>query len=122
MIEVRIPGTPDACLSINSRKNWRVKARHTKAYRSTAKYSGIAVRSGNPIRGAIQVHYEFGWEKGRKRMDTDNAIGLGKCALDGLVDSGIMGDDRYVVGITVNQVRDPDGVGYLIIRITEVNT
>lgn len=117
---VVIPGTPNACLSLNSREGWRKKARYAKEYRHTAKYSAISTRWTQPIRGPVMVHYVFGWEKGRKTMDFDNLVGLGKPALDGLVDAGVMGDDRYVVGITAEQVRDPEGVGYLKVTIREV--
>lgn len=118
---VVIPGTPDACLSLNGRAHWRVKNKHAKAYRQTAKYAAMAARAEQgPIRGAVMVHYVFAWEKGRKRMDFDNLVGLAKPALDGLVDAGIMGDDRYVVGMTAEQTRDPNGVGYLQVTVKEV--
>jgi Holliday junction resolvase RusA-like endonuclease len=75
---------------------------------------------GERLKGAVRVHYVFAWEKGRKQMDLDNLVALAKSALDGLVDAGIMGDDRYVVGMTAEQTRDPNGVGYLQVTVKEV--
>lgn len=121
-VTVTIPGTPAACLSLNGRAHWRVKAKHAREYRITAQWAGVAARGtcgGGPIlRGAVQVHYVFAWEKGRKRMDFDNLVGLGKPALDGLVDAGIIGDDREVVAMSAEQTRDPSGRGYLEVTIT----
>lgn len=118
---VTIPGTPHACLSLNGRAHWRVKNKHAKQYRETAMWAAQAARSEQgSIRGAVMVHLEFGWEKGRKKMDFDNLVGLAKSGIDGLVDAGIMSDDRYVVGMTAEQTRDPNGVGYLRITIREV--
>ena len=119
-ITVTIPGTPDACVSPNSRVHWRVKAKHVQAYRETARLAALAVCNGHaPIRGAVTLHLEYGWEKGRKMVDWDNAVAISKCAIDGLVAAGIMADDRYVVGATVEQRRDPDKVGYLAITVKQ---
>ena len=118
LVTVTIPGTPDACLSLNGRAHWRVKNRYAREYRETARFAAMAARAEQgSIRGAVEVHYVFAWEKGRKRMDFDNLVGLGKPCLDGLVDAGIMGDDRYVVGMRADQIRDPEGKGYVQVTI-----
>lgn len=122
-VVVVIPGTPDSSLSLNGRAHWRVRAKHAAEYRAAAKYAALEGRNGEAwplVRGAMRVHYVFGWEKGRKRMDFDNCVGLGKSALDGLVDAGIIGDDRYVVSMSVEQQRDPAGVGFVRVEVRGV--
>lgn len=115
-ITITIPGTPDRSLSPNSRCHWRVKAKHVKAYRHTSYLASLAM-AGTTIRGPVWLDLEYGWEKGRRVVDYDNAISLAKSAIDGLVDAKVMGDDRYVVGLTVKQLKDPDKVGYLKVTV-----
>lgn len=127
-VTITVPGTPNACLSLNGRAHWRVKAKHAAAFRAVARYAALSRRTEHPgtrdtpippIRGSVMVDYVFGWEKGRKRMDFDNLVGLGKPVLDGVVDSGLLPDDRVVVGMTAKQERDPEGLGFVRVTITE---
>ena len=122
-IIVTIPGTPHAGLSPNSRVDWRVKARLTRDARGLAKYSALEQHGRiRPLRAPVMLHAVIAWESRRKQMDVTNAIASCKAYEDGLVDSGVMGDDRGVIGWTMRQIRDPRKKGYTVITVVEVKS
>lgn len=99
-LTITIP-LPDPCLSPNSRKHWRVKAKATATYRMLAKLAAL-----NAICGEIGAD-EMGWETAnvqcrffwpdKRRRDRDNAQSSMKSALDGITDARLWHDD---VGVT----------------------
>jgi Holliday junction resolvase RusA-like endonuclease len=115
-VTVLIPGTPPRALSANGRSHWRAKAEHVRAYRETARLAALAA-GAEPVAGSVRLRLTYGWERGRKRVDFDNGVALAKAAIDGIVDAGVMGDDRYVVAVELAQERDPEGRGYLIVEV-----
>lgn len=117
---VIIPSTPNAGLSPNSREDWRKKARLVQQARYLAKMSALEQYGGvKPLRAPVMLHAVIAWEARRKFMDVTNAIASMKSFEDGLVDSGIMSDDRGVLGWTLEQVRDPAKRGFTVIKIVE---
>ena len=119
-LTVTIPGTPHAGLSPNSRVDWHVKARLTRDARGLAKYSALEQHGRiRPLRAPVMLHAVIAWESRRKIVDITNGIASLKSFEDGLVDAGIMGDDRGVVGWTLKQIRDPRKRGYTVITILE---
>lgn len=118
---VVIPGTPSAGLSPNAREDWRKKARLVKHARYLAKMACMEQYGQvKPLRAPVVLHAKIAWESRRKFMDVTNAIASCKSFEDGIVDAGIMPDDRGVAGWTMEQTRDPDKRGYTEIRIVEV--
>jgi len=55
---------------------------------------------------AVVLDIEISWEKGRKRVDSDNAIGMCKAARDGIADVLWEGRDSHV---TIGEVRQTRG-------------
>ncbi len=112
-----IPGTPPREVSPNARVHWRVKARHTKAYRETAYLATVAVtRAPFAGDGPIVVNVTYAWEKGRQRMDDDNAWSLFKAGRDGIADALGVNDKAFRCG-EVEQVRDPEGRGFTVVEL-----
>jgi hypothetical protein len=72
-----------------------------------------------PLRAPVMLHAVIAWESRRKFVDVTNGIASLKAYEDGLVDSGVMSDDRGVLGWTLKQIRDPEKRGYTAIRIVE---
>jgi hypothetical protein len=120
-LTVRIDRTPDRTLSPNSGKHDRTRKPHAKAIRDTAAAATLnALRGGTwCYEGPIMLTVTYGWERGRKRLDWDNATAISKYAIDGVF-SRINANDRQVAGIVVHQVRDPVGDGYMVINLEPV--
>jgi Holliday junction resolvase RusA-like endonuclease len=124
-MRIVIPGNPDRVLSPNRRAHWSQKALATKRLREWAYWPArqAVIESDDPIpifAGAVRVKPTIAWGKGRKRMDGDNALGCLKPVWDGFTDAGFWGDDRYVIFEPVEQIRDPEGVGYVAVEVEAV--
>ena len=122
---VTIPGCPDEGLSPNARLHWRRHAKLKAEARGTAKWAAhdaVPMAQDWPaFDGPVRVRITIGWGKGRKRVDPDNALAMLKYHLDGL--TGIVwADDKLCRFAPVEQTRDPDGRGYVELRITEETT
>lgn len=120
-LTITIPGTPDRALSPNAREHWGTKNREFQSYKLGAFVSAHAALGRNswvPIapKGSIVLDYTVYWEKGRKRMDRDNCIGILKACQDGIA-AALMVDDRHMTVGTLEQRRDPDGVGCVVVTI-----
>jgi hypothetical protein len=111
-----IPGTPDRCLSPNAQPHWGTKARATADARETAYYAVCGEEDGDPWPPPFRLDFEIGWEKGRKRMDDQNAKSILKATCDGIADALHVNDRHFVIG-DVRQVRDPEGRGYVRVTI-----
>lgn len=117
---VVIPGTPNAALSPNSREDWRKKARFVRDARYLAKMAALEQYGGvKPLRAPVMLHAVIAWESRRRFVDVTNGIASLKSYEDGLVDSGVMSDDRGVLGWTLEQIRDPEKRGWTRITIRE---
>lgn len=96
-VTIRLPSRD---LSPNGRCHWARKARAVKAYRNAAwAESLIAMTQNMPIprwkRATIEATYYLRDRRGLV-SDQDNRISSLKSAVDGLVDAGILADDRGV--------------------------
>ena len=118
---VVIPGTPDAGVSPNARgRDWRKQAKRIQQARYLARMAALEQYGRvKPLRAPVILHAVIAWESRRKFMDVTNAIASMKSFEDGLVDSGIMSDDRGVLGWTIEQARDPEKRGWTRITIRE---
>lgn len=94
---VVIPGTPDSGLSPNARCHFRVKAKLIHQARYLAKMAALEQHGRvKPLRAPVILHATIAWESRRKFMDVTNAIASCKSYEDGIVDAGLMPDDRGV--------------------------
>jgi len=114
---VTIPGTPPRELSPNARVHWRVRSKHTKAYRETASLATVV--AGRVLFDGdrpIKVNVTYAWEKGRRVVDDDNGWAMMKAGRDGIADALGVNDKAFRSG-SVEQVRDPEGRGYTVVEL-----
>lgn len=114
---IRIPGTPDARLSPNSRCHWRAKQGPKGQLENAAFYATIGALDEHmdfsvAVEGEITVRTTIYWEKGRKTMDADNALASMKFALDQVAQALGVNDKRFRHEPIV-QTRDPDKRGFV---------
>jgi hypothetical protein len=122
-LTVTIPGTIDRRLSPNGRAHWRA-VRPLQRERKESAYQWTRVeRMEQGYIGMVPplvLDFTIGWEKGRKRMDDDNAKASMKAIIDGIAEALDVNDKHITVG-TLTQERDPAGAGYIRVDITEVD-
>jgi Holliday junction resolvase RusA-like endonuclease len=120
-IVVRVPMVPAAELSPNARPHPQAKAKYTRQLRQAAQFAAVSARNtcgGGPIlRGAIHVYPTIGWPKARRYMDGDNALSSLKAVWDGFTDAHLWTDDRYAIFHPVEQVRDPENLGFVEVTL-----
>ena len=136
-LTVRIPATPHKLLNPNtvrvtekqrSELDWPLpkKSVHIIKYalrqqlKDAVAWSCIEQRPKHPLTCPVVVHVVIGWEKGRMVMDFDNAISSCKGALDGLIMGGWIADDDQVTGMTLQQTKDPEKVGFMVLTVEPV--
>jgi hypothetical protein len=119
-LTIRIPGKINPDLNPNSHRHWRVKHRAQQRAKADAYF---ATRADGPqcrLDAAFAYDVTIGLAKGEKRKDDDNAAAMTKHHRDGIAMAfGCQDDKRWRLG-TVEQVRDPEGVGYIEFRLTEI--
>jgi hypothetical protein len=122
VIEIGIAGIPTRP-NENRRLHWSARAKDEKIWRNSARLSALDAlrRSGHaddyPLRRAA-IEYVFVLE--RASGDLDGLVAAAKPLLDGIVEAGVLVDDRVgvLVALSSRWVRGPrKGV---IIRIREV--
>jgi crossover junction endodeoxyribonuclease RusA len=121
-LTVKVPISPFRELSPNTgihhMKRYRMKERAKQIARNETNrlHSGKhpLADTDTPITVAISIF----WEKGRKRMDNDNALASTKSLIDGVAESLGVDDKRFVFPPIV-QDRDRKGTGYTVFEITE---
>jgi len=123
-LTITIPGRLAPELSPNHRAHthWP-RTRAIADARSAAAWQTVAVIDPNSRQTAriperLTYDIEYGKPKGGKQRDDDNLIACTKPHRDGICSALGMTDDRGWTLGTVIQVRDPEGVGYLTIRLT----
>ena len=113
MLEITLP-LPPRELSPNGRPHHLAKAKRVKEYRSESMMSAMcAVRDlgdsdshGFPwLEAVIQIRW---FAKTKSFPDADNALASLKAAFDGLVDAGVLSDDRRVTYPPVEIAKDAD--------------
>jgi hypothetical protein len=88
---------PCSLLNANHRRHWRVKARMVKAWRrAAAGEAGVGSPIPTPVHVTVIVHRHHN----RGYYDAGNYAPTAKAVLDGIVDAGVLPDDRnaYVIG------------------------
>lgn len=124
---VRIPIDLSFDLSPNARVGWRRKHAVTKATRWAAKAYALETVMGAAPTGDLddwlavtrfRLDATIYWAKGRKRVDDDNGWTMLKPIRDGLADAIGRNDKDFTTG-ALTQERDPDGLGYMTIALTE---
>ena len=112
-----IPVAPGRCLSINAKCHYHERNRQAQELRTASRYataSAIAALGRNPVprKGPLGIRWTVWLAKGQKKADQDNAISRVKSAMDGVFDA-LGTNDARVEQIEVQQVRDPEGRGWL---------
>lgn len=87
---------PPAELSPNARAHWGAKAKATKAYRDQAYMETILAGGRDRKWSKAEAEAVFYWPDHRRR-DLGNADASLKAAWDGMVDAGLLVDDRAEV-------------------------
>lgn len=90
-------------ISINS--CWQGRRFKTKEYAEWRKESMYLIKKLKPetVDAVCTVQLTFHCSKNFKRVDIDNMI---KPALDSIVDSGAIKDDRFIEKLVVDKVKD----------------
>jgi hypothetical protein len=78
-----------------------------------------------PVRARVTVYWERYLSTGRygpvmtyrRSVDPDNLDAALKPLWDGLQDAGILGNDRYLIREPVQQERDPEGAGKIVVTL-----
>lgn len=92
-------------LSLNGRMHWRVKAKHTKQWRTFAALAAARY----PTLLAVDVTLTW-FVTDTRRRDEDNLFGLLKVLADGVVDAGVVPDDTSnYMGKQCRIERAPEG-------------
>lgn len=137
-LTVAVPATPPSLLLPNRRATFTQRGarafRATSAkLRETARLAGVDALHRHGLTAPAfpdnaTVTVTIRWEKvrsprypnGRYRTPPDNeALSiLNKGVIDGLVDAGILADDRKLI-LTYRQENDPDGTGETVVTIAE---
>jgi hypothetical protein len=111
----RLPEWQDARISANDRYGHHAKARRTKLWRKAGKFA-VAGWEGEPLPWArLIVWYRF--PDGRRR-ETSNLQPTSKAIVDGLVDAGLLLDDRdeFVDGPD-NRREWPNGQHAVVVQV-----
>lgn len=113
-IRVHLP-IPAKQLSPNARCHFMAKARMTKAARATAAAHALAALSTRPQwkRATVKAVWSF---PDARRRDLDNLQASCKAYLDGLVDAGIMEDDRGLVPEQPEMVKGLRGLTLIVTK------
>ena len=114
---IRIPLAKNP-LSLNGRDHWRVKAKHTKTWRTFAALNA----SRFPALGKCDVTLIW-FVTDNRRRDEDNLYPLLKALCDGLVDAGVTVDDTAeFMGKRCRIERAPEGTktAYMQLEVIKV--
>jgi hypothetical protein len=120
-LTIRIPGKIDPDLNPNSHKHWRVKHRAQQDAFYAAYYEVSRRNLRDVFDDLVRYDVTIGLAKGERRKDDDNAIAMTKHYRDGMAHGLGMDSDAHMRFGTVEQVRDPEGVGYIEFRLTEIS-
>ncbi len=136
-VTITLPMLPNRKLAHNAargKSGWRLSPM-TKSDRETARWLTMDQpwRNGadewetitDPVTVSVYIH----WDRSQtykqdptrlredRRMDWDSLTTLIKPMIDGIVDAGVLANDRQIQSGIVYQDVDPDGTGFVTIRI-----
>ena len=96
VVKIELPFPPRG-VSPNSRLHWRIKASLAAQYRETCGWIGKEALQEHsmsyPMQPPVRAEVTFVLPN-RQRRDPDNLMAMLKPAWDGLVDAGLLQDDR----------------------------
>ena len=126
-LTITIPGTPSVALSPNARAHWGKRSAVVRESKSDAYIATMGCLYGDGAKrwdfsstdSLWIVEVVIYWEKGRKTMDSDNAVAICKSLLDGVADALGVNDKRFRIQ-PVEQRRSGDRAGYVVVTVTEV--
>ena len=114
MNSVELPWPP-SILSPNSAKSWRAKIKPRAKYKADCYFLCRKANLINPGSEKIHVFIEFFQPDNRKR-DQDNMLASTKYLLDGVADSMLVDDSRFVLHPLFSDTRIKGGI--IKIKIT----
>ena len=124
-LTITIPMTPPHQLSPNAslhikdwtrntiRREWQ-RAWFLSAYNVVSRMDKRHLPFAGPVRCTITVYRK----KGAKPWDGDNLLAAMKHGIDQLQAAGVVANDRQITYDPVQQERDPDGAGYMVVTLT----
>ena len=124
-LTIRIPGRIDPDLSPNARVHHMRRYRAVKEARRATYYAAVSLFTrGEDDGGGVRFRYDVtvGLAKGEKTKDSDNIVSMLKAAIDGIADGLGMRNDRGLRLGTVEQVRDPEGIGFVEFVLTDITS
>lgn len=125
----RVPGPPPYVLSPNAHRatHWSKKAKAKKqmqhdwhwAIVDALPRAGIVAAPDGPLfTGPTLCEVVYGKPKGGQSWDDVNLLATLKAGIDQLQRLRVIDNDKNLRTVLVDQVRDPDGVGYVEITLT----
>lgn len=118
--------TPPRALSPNARVFWGTRNRAFQGAKSATFYAFRDTINLNDPGDCFQrepwplrLSYVVAWEKGHRRMDDDNCKASTKAFTDGVATALGIDDKNFILG-DVRQVRDKEGLGYVLITVETV--
>ena len=120
-LTIRIPGRIDPDLSPNARIHYMARSRAVNAARRAAYFCTLdcAIQADDGV--SIRYDVKIGMPRNGKKRDDDNAVAMLKAYVDGIADGLHLPDDHGMRIGRVEQIPDPEGVGYLEFRLTEID-
>lgn len=111
-VTVRVPAGERGWLTSNDRGGWTKHHRTIRHWREQAGWAAVAARV-RPIPGRVLVLGEVRLAGPARRRDAGNWYPSAKAALDGLVDVGVLPDDRAEIVVGPDMRFGPRvGLGY----------
>jgi hypothetical protein len=116
-IEFELPGLP-ATVNSMGRKHWTVKTREAKKWRQAVVF---AVGSKKPPKPLARAKVRF-VRVSSTAIDSDNLAGSFKHVQDGLIDAGVLENDKYAnIGMPVYEWRQgKPKQGHIQVTVTEI--
>jgi crossover junction endodeoxyribonuclease RusA len=109
---------PDEWISSNAREHWAVKARKTRIWRDTVAVMARAQQI--PHMDRVELVYAPSFA-GNRRRDAHNLTDTFKACTDGLVDAGVIDDDRDEIVVRMSVEVGPKITGTARLRITVID-
>ena len=125
-VTIRVPLDPPAALFPNRRHRrggFHEGVEAAYQLRLAAKLAAMPHAPATALAGPVALHVHVAYSGGRRLPDLDASASAAKAAIDGVVDGGILVNDRQVTALTVTHERLGRGEqGYTDLTICEVET
>lgn len=114
MIDLTLPWPPKE-LSPNARVHWRVRHKHSKAYRHSCGLLALQHKQSTPG-GRLHLVLTF-CPPDRRHYDDDNLLARFKAGRDGIADGLGINDKNFVTTISIGE---PAQGGRVVVRIRQM--